>query len=146
MALLRSEPEYKGAPLGRCCVGRWCRPAVLTLGESGLRISRSKIRIMGPSAVKLLTGTRLGRGSIRTPKARLSRVRSGIYKLSAGLVQRTDQIKFVDGIVAQLRYVERLNPKDASALTRNLATTVSRADISASAARFLVSKIQKPGV
>ena len=37
------------------------------LQHHGLRISRSKVKIMGPREIKLLTGTRLGNTSIRAP-------------------------------------------------------------------------------
>jgi RNA-directed DNA polymerase len=116
--------------------------AVLVLAKGGLKVSRSKIRIMGPRDVKLLTGTRLGGRSVRVPKEKLSRIRSGIHKLEAGLIQRKDQIKFIDGIVGQLRYVKHLNPKDASALIENLALTVNGTQTSASATKFLGSKRQ----
>jgi hypothetical protein len=97
---------------------------------------------MGPRDVKLLTGTRLGGRSVRVPKEKLSRIRSGIHKLEAGLIQRKDQIKFIDGIVGQLRYVKHLNPKDASALIENLALAVNGTQTSASATKFLGSKRQ----
>jgi RNA-directed DNA polymerase len=40
-----------------------------------LRLSRRKIKIMGPSEIKIITGTRLGGDRVRAPKDKLSRIR-----------------------------------------------------------------------
>src|SRR5271166_38897 len=119
--------------------------AVSVLARNGLKVSRSKIKIMGPAAVKLLTGTRLGGRSVRAPKEKLSRIRSGIHKLRAGLVRRTDQIKYIDGIVGQLRYIERLNPKDVSTLVAELGAGLDGTEVSNGTMKFLVDKGQASG-
>ena len=98
--------------------------AASTLAHHGLHISRRKIKIMGASAVKLLTGTRLGQGKVRTPKDKLSRIRSGIHKLREGLIPSLDQEKYIQRLVAQLRFVEQLCPKDARFYTKQLSETI----------------------
>ena len=107
------------------------------LQGQGLKISRTKVRIMGPREVKVLTGTRLGGTSIRASKERLSRVRSGIQKLELQLVRREDQVRFIDGLVGQLGYIERLNPKDSRSLVSSLAAIADPTVTSDKALRFL---------
>jgi len=90
-------------------------PAVSLLARNGLRVSRKKIKIMGPHATKLLTGTRLGSGGVRAPKEKLSRIRSGIHKLWTDLVKPENADKYVLGLVGQIRFVHQICPRDAVA-------------------------------
>jgi RNA-directed DNA polymerase len=90
------------------------QPAVAALGAHGLRVKREKIKIMGPHAIRLLTGTRLGSQHIRAPKEKLSRVRSGIHKLQCGLVNEREEERFILGLVGQLRYINQICPSDVS--------------------------------
>jgi RNA-directed DNA polymerase len=46
------------------------QPAISLLAANGLKVKREKIRIMGPSEIKLLTGTRLGMLRFVRPKTR----------------------------------------------------------------------------
>lgn len=87
--------------------------AASVLGKYGLRISRKKIKIMGPRAAKLLTGTRLGKLQARASRDKIARVRSGIHKLRTGVIAEMERGGFVDGLIGQLRYIEQLAPKDA---------------------------------
>ena len=88
------------------------QPAVAALAAHGLRVKREKIKIMGPRAIRILTGTRLGSGQIRAPKEKLSRIRSGIHKLRSGLVGERDEERFVLGLVGQLRFIHQICPDD----------------------------------
>ena len=90
------------------------------LQQHGLKISRSKVKIMGTRRLKLLTGTRLGQGATRAPKEKLSRVRSGIRKLRLGLVDPEEQEKFINGLVGQLQYIDRLSQRDGRSLVKDL--------------------------
>jgi hypothetical protein len=90
------------------------QPAVAALAAHGLRVKREKIRIMGPRAIRLLTGTRLGSERIRAPKEKLSRIRSGIHKLRNGLVGERDEERFILGLVGQLRFINQICPDDVS--------------------------------
>jgi len=112
------------------------------LHDHGLKISRSKVKIMGSREIKLLTGTRLGT-SIRAPKEKLSRVRSGIHKLQLGLVNREDQVRFIDGLVGQLGYIERLNARDSRSLVRRLADVADPNVASDKALKFLARSQRK---
>jgi hypothetical protein len=90
------------------------QPAIAVLAHHGLRVKRSKIRIMGPSAIKTLTGTRLGSQQVRAPKDKLSRIRSGIHKLRGGLVEKEDEERYILGLVGQLRFINQICPGDIS--------------------------------
>ncbi len=90
------------------------QPAVSILAAHGLRVKREKIKIMGPNAIKLLTGTRLGSQRVRAPKDKLSRIRSGIYKLRSGLVDEQNVERFILGLVGQLRFIDQICPPDVS--------------------------------
>lgn len=90
------------------------QPSVEVLAAHGLRVKREKIKIMGPRAIKLLTGTRLGAQQIRAPKEKLSRIRSGIHKLRAGLVCESQEERFIIGLVGQLRFIDQICPDDVS--------------------------------
>jgi len=59
-----------------------------------------------------------------------------------GLVGRDEQVKFIDGLVGQLGYVERLSAKDGRSLVQQLAAEVDPDVASEKALRFL-SKARK---
>jgi len=111
--------------------------AASVLAAHGLRLSRKKIRIMGPRAIKLLTGTRLGAGQVRAPKEKLSRIRSGIHKLRRGLVGEQDEEKYVSGLVAQLRFIHQLCPRDVRYYVDVLAAVSKGRPLAESDKRFL---------
>lgn len=111
--------------------------ATSALGARGLRLSRKKIRIMGPKAIKLLTGTRLGARRVRAPKEKLSRVRSGIHKVRNGLVRERDEEKYISGLVAQLRFIHQLCPQDARYYADDLAAVSRGRPVAESDKRFL---------
>jgi hypothetical protein len=111
--------------------------AASVLAAHGLRLSRKKIRIMGPRAIKLLTGTRLGARQVRAPKEKLSRIRSGIHKLRTGLVREEDEEKYINGLVAQLRYIHQLCPEDVCYYANDLAAVSKGRPLTESDKRFL---------
>jgi RNA-directed DNA polymerase len=96
------------------------QPAVLVLAAHGLRVKREKIKIMGPSAIKVLTGTRLGYQQVRAPKDKLSRIRSGIHKLRSKRVDKQDEERFILGLVGQLRFISQICPEDVCDCARQL--------------------------
>jgi hypothetical protein len=110
-----------------------------TLRINGLRISRRKIHIMGPRRTKMITGTRLGADGIRAPGEKLSRIRSGIFKFELGLVSPDETEKYIKGLVAQLRFVHQLCPKDATQYARKLRNTVRDRFLSAPDKKFLAT-------
>jgi len=89
-------------------------PAISLLASNGLKVKRDKIKIMGPSAIKVLTGTRLGSLQVRAPKDKIRRVRSGVHKLCTGLVPPNGEERYILGLVGQLRFIHQLCPRDAS--------------------------------
>ena len=113
------------------------QPAVEVLASHGLRVKREKIRIMGPRAVKALTGTRLGFQKIRAPKDKLSRVRSGIHKLRSGLVADQDAERFIKGLVGQLRFIHQICPDDVTFYASELKEASKGRYLDRSARKFL---------
>ena len=95
--------------------------AVGTLKRSGLRLSHKKTKIMGGAKSKLLTGTRFGNRSLRAPKEMCDRARAGIHKMKYGLVPESDKEGYIRKLTALIAHIERLSPKDATRLRRDLA-------------------------
>ncbi len=92
--------------------------AIQTLATERLAVSRHKIRIMGPRAVKLLTGTRLGIDRTRAPRELTARVRSGLYKLEQKAVPLLDEEQYVRSLKAQIRHIERVCSDDIKTFYR----------------------------
>ena len=115
------------------------QPAISLLAANGLKVKREKIKIMGPTAVKLLTGTRLGSREVRAPKEKLSRVRSGIHKLRAGLVPPEDEERYIFGLVGQLRFINQLCPHDVSNYARELSNACEGRALDPPSRKFLAS-------
>jgi RNA-directed DNA polymerase len=113
------------------------QPTVAVLAAHGLRVKRNKIKIMGPSAIKMLTGTRLGSREVRAPKDKLSRIRSGIHKLKSGLIEKRDEERYVRGLVGQLRFIKQICPSDLSSYATELASICKGHALDASSRKFL---------
>lgn len=90
------------------------QPSVSILAAHGLRVGRRKIKIMGPRAIKILTGTRLGSDDVRVPTDKICRIRSGIHKLRSGAVRPEDEERYILSLVGQQRFVHQLCPRDVS--------------------------------
>jgi hypothetical protein len=86
--------------------------AIETLASERLAVSRYKVRIMGPRAVKLLTGTRLGRDRARAPRELTARVRSGLNKLGEGAIPLEDEEQYAQSLKARIRHIERVCSED----------------------------------
>lgn len=114
--------------------------AIEILARHGLRVSRKKVKVMGPGHSKLLTGTRLGKLRARVSRDKLARVRSGIHKLRIGFVPPNEQARYVEGLVGQLLYIEYLCPKDSRKYVRQLAEFTREVPLSAAAKRFLMDR------
>jgi RNA-directed DNA polymerase len=113
--------------------------AAATLRANGLRVSRKKVKIMGPRSAKIITGTRLGAARTRSPREKLARIRSGIHKFELGLVEPDEAERYIKGLVAQLRFVHQLCPKDAAQYAAKLRLSVNRRLFSASDDKFLIA-------
>jgi len=113
------------------------QPVIAVLAAHGLRVKREKIKIMGPRAIKLLTGTRLGSQQIRAPKEKLDRIRSGIHKLRSGLVNERDEEKFIRGLVGQLRFIGQICPDDVSVYAGKLAAACKGRPLDHASKKFL---------
>jgi len=95
--------------------------AVTVLQRHGLQVSHKKIRIMGPRTTKLLTGTRFGRSGVRAPKDICDRARASLHKLRLGLIPPGEVDLFTKRVTALIHHIDRLCPKDAIRLKRQLA-------------------------
>lgn len=113
--------------------------AAAVFRRNGLRLSHRKMRIMGQCDIKVITGTRLGADQVRAPKEKLSRIRSGIHKLQLGIVPAEDEPQYVDGLVAHLRFIKQICPRDVSRCARQLQTAVAGKALTVSSARFIKS-------
>jgi RNA-directed DNA polymerase len=114
--------------------------AAAALKSEGFKISRKKVRIMGPSAVKILAGTRLGGTEVRAPNDKISRARSGIHKLGTGLVSPSQQERYINSLVGQLRYIEQLYPADVARPASLLASAIKGCHISKPAKKYIAAR------
>lgn len=99
--------------------------AVRVLAHERLAISRSKIKIMGPRATKLLTGTRLGSERVRAPRDLTSRVRAAVYKIERGEPLPISEEEYLESLRSQIKHVERLCPGDIHVFTHAQLRTLS---------------------
>jgi hypothetical protein len=113
------------------------QPAIAVLAAHGLHVKHKKTKIMGPRAIKLLTGTRLGSQQIRAPKEKLDRIRSGIHKLRSGLVDERDEERFIMGLVGQLRFIDQLCPDHVCVYAEKLADTCKGRPLDRASKKFL---------
>jgi len=99
---------------------------VEALHQSGLRLSHKKIKIMGRSQSKTLTGTRLGKTSLRAPKEICDRARAGIHNLESNLISEADKESYCRRLSALIAHVQRICPKDSVHLQRDLSKQIGR--------------------
>lgn len=117
------------------------QPTISLLAANGLRVNRKKIRIMGPSATKLLTGTRLGSTEARIPKEKLSRLRSGIHKFRKGLIPPEEAEHYILRLMGQLRFIHQVCPRDASDSAKELALVCDNRWLDGPSKKFLTEVI-----
>jgi RNA-directed DNA polymerase len=91
--------------------------AVRALAQERLAVSRRKIKIMGPRATKLLTGTRLGRDRVRVPRGLTSRVRAALYRVECGEPLPISKEEYLKSLRSQVKHIERLCPSDVRVFT-----------------------------
>jgi len=96
---------------------------------------------MGPREIKLLTGTRLGVHNVRVPRDKISRLRSGIYKLQSGLVEEQDEERYILGLVGQLRFIKQMCPEDAPGYARKLMDVSKGRPINIHSKKFLAKSV-----
>jgi len=88
---------------------------VHTLRDAGFRVSRSKIRVMGPGTRKVLNGILLDRFPNVLPE-RFSQLRSGIHKLATGKVPRAQLRDYLSQLGSSIAQVGSINPGTAARL------------------------------
>lgn len=91
--------------------------AVRVMAHERLAVSRSKIKIMGPRATKLLTGTRLGGERVRVPRDLTSRVRAALHKVERGEPLPISEEEYLKSLRSQIKHIERLCPGDIRVFT-----------------------------
>lgn len=95
-------------------------PTRRILAANGFRLSPKKREILGPRSQKVICGVRLGASELRAPKKKLSDIAAGIHKLEIGLVNGDDRKEYLRSLVARIRHIERVCPRDAKKLSIRL--------------------------
>jgi retron-type reverse transcriptase len=90
--------------------------AVHTLAQEKLAISRSKIKIMGPRAIKILTGVRLGNSGIRASRDLTGRVRAAIHKIENHTRLPMPEEAYFNSVRSLIKHIEHLCPEDVRIL------------------------------
>jgi RNA-directed DNA polymerase len=127
----RNATEYSGWVDDLAFSGDNPRPlintAVRVLAADGFSVSRAKVKVMGPTSQKILTGIRLGKVPRADPR-QFARVRSGIHKLRTGAVPRHEIDDYVRSLEGRISHLTSIDPKKAERLAFDLcaATEVAR--------------------
>jgi hypothetical protein len=91
-------------------------PTVIqTLKDSGLAVSRSKLRIMGPGTRKVLNGVLLGHFPSVLPE-RVSQLSAGIHNLKIGLVPEQSRRNYIQRLGSSIAQVASISPRKAAPL------------------------------
>lgn len=101
------------------------QPMIEIFQGEGLAFSHRKIRIMGARETKNLTGTRLGRKTVRVPSTFCSQVRAGIHNLKIGRVEDSEIERYVHQLIGRLRYIDGVSAIDSRPLKLQLQRAMS---------------------
>lgn len=104
--------------------------AVRRLAADGFAVSRRKVKVMGPSSQKILTGTRLGKAP-RPDPSQLARVRSGIHKLRTGAVSVKEISGYVRSLEGKIAHLASTDPRKAERLRVELRQAIQVARVGA---------------
>jgi hypothetical protein len=125
---IRSECDFKGVTYTSWVDdlafsgGRSCEVLSLVipaLHRAGFRISRQKIKIMGPADRKTLNGVLMGKFP-SVVRERFSQLRSGIHKLKTNQVPQHELSKYVQALRSRIVQVGSIVPHKAARLRREL--------------------------
>lgn len=97
--------------------------AISSLRAAGFAVPHSKQKIMGPGTRKLLNGVLINRFPNVLPET-ISRLRSGIHKLSTGQVTDTELDRYVRQLKGRIAYVASIAPHRADKLTCDLSAAL----------------------
>ena len=118
-----NEAEYSGWVDDLAFSGENPRPiinvAIRELATAGFSVSRRKVKVMGPTSQKILTGVRLGQTPRADPK-QLARVRSGIHKLRIGAVPPNEVSSYLRSLEGLIAHLAKLEPKKSGHLADEL--------------------------
>jgi RNA-directed DNA polymerase len=99
-------------------------PTVIqTLKDSGLAVSPSKLRIMGPGTRKVLNGVLLGHFPSVLPE-RVSQLNAGIHNLKIGLVPEQARRNYIQRLGSSIAQVASISPRRAAPLQADLDAVV----------------------
>jgi RNA-directed DNA polymerase len=93
--------------------------AVTALRDAGFSVSHSKLVTMGPGSRQVLNGVLMGRFP-SVLRERLSRLRSGVHKLSVGEVPAADVQVYIRRLRGGIAHVASIAPLKAKRLSRDL--------------------------
>ena len=93
--------------------------AVAVLRRAGLKLSRRKLRVMGPRGPKRVTGIILG-SKLSVPSDHINRLRAGIHKLCTGQIPLNERQAYLEQLEGSIAYVKSINPHRGDKLRRDL--------------------------
>lgn len=93
--------------------------AIRVLAAHGFAVSRTKVTVMGPRSLKILTGTRIGKTPHAHPKQH-AWVRSGIHKLTVDAVPSEDRERYIRSLAGRIVHISSLEPTKAERLAIKL--------------------------
>jgi hypothetical protein len=79
------------------------------------------------------------RNIIMAPREKLSRIRSGIHKFECGLVDADETERYIKGLIAQLRFIHQLCPRDAAKYAAKLRSATVDQFLSSADKKFLTA-------
>ena len=92
---------------------------VETLGDAGFKISRRKVRVMGPGTRQSLNGIVIGRFP-NVLQERTKQLRSGIHKLRVGEIPPKERQSYVCRLRSSIVQVASINPRTGDRLLAQL--------------------------
>ena len=93
--------------------------SVQALMSAGFAVPHRKMKIMGPGSRKVLNGVLLGKFPSVLPE-RISRIRSGIHKLSSGEVPPNEIEKYIQSLNGKVNHVMSIVPHKGQRLAKAL--------------------------
>jgi hypothetical protein len=87
-----------------------------TLAAHGLKTAARKLRILGPSDEKVVTGSRIGRTRTRAPHAVVADIRAAIHRLAVNKVPPEDEDRYRANLAGRLGYLGSVDARDAASL------------------------------
>jgi RNA-directed DNA polymerase len=89
-----------------------------TLAEQGFKMAPKKRKIQGPRDEQQMTGTRLGRHSVRVPHGKMDELRAAIHRLAMGTVPPEEMEKYMRNLCGRIAHIGSIHKGDAAKMKR----------------------------